>query len=206
MFILKDHGRTGSRIYQILFTSLDLNRCGECGANIDVFNVEEEFWYSCASDYQGYADLINYMYQAKLLHNNLYPSYPVFTEAYLANLSYCTSPYSSLDVAHLCDGCSNCSPCTNCPNPQPRIIDRILMSFLTANPNYYIHSNTYQFSDSLTQDSTDFHPLLYAESIDQGGRGLFWLLVSTSVYQQYFTAEMLLFIRRNHPTSNGFAT
>lgn len=179
----------------------DLNRCGECGANIDVFNVEEEFWYSCASDYQGYADLINYMYQAKLLHNNLYPSYPVFTEAYLANLSYCTSPYSSLDVAHLCDGCSNCSPCTNCPNPQPRIIDRILMSFLTANPNYYIHSNTYQFSDSLTQDSTDFHPLLYAESIDQGGFADYFGYWFPQAYtNNIFTAEMLFYSSwRNHP-------
>ena len=179
----------------------DLNRCAECGANIDVLNVELEFWYTCASDYQDYADLINYMYSIKQLHNNLYPLYPVFTEDYLANLVNCTTPYSITDVAHLCDGCSNCSPCANCGNPHPKIIDREQISFLTGNPNYYVHSYTFQFADSLTADSTDFHPLLYAESIDQGGfadyLGSWFPLAYTN---NIFTAEMLFYGSwRNHP-------
>lgn len=200
-------GSTESEISEFIkyFLRLsDLNRCGECGANIDVFNVELEFWYACASDYPDFATLINYMHSVKLLHNNLYPDYPVFTEAYLANLTYCSSPYSSLDVAHLCDGCSNCSPCVNCSNPHPRIIDRVSVSFLAGNPNYFVHSDTYQFSDSLTADSTDFHPLLYAESITQGGLADYlgnWFPAAYT--NNIFTAEMLFYGSwRNNANTN----
>lgn len=147
----------------------DLNECGSCGADIDVLNAEVEFWYTCASDYPSFADLLQYMYAVKQLHNSLHPDQPVMTEVYLANLTYCSSPYSLTDVVHLIDGCSYCAPCPSCTAPHPRLIDRTLFSFLTGNPTYFTHYATSLFADTSTADSSDFHPLLYAESVDLGG-------------------------------------
>jgi len=182
----------------------DLNSCGDCGASFDVLNTEVEFWGACPTDFPIYADMAQYMYSVKQLHNNLHPTQPVITEAYVANLYYCTSPYSMTDVVHLLDGCKNCAPCPTCTAPHQRLFDRILYAYLTPNAAYFIHHALEIFNDSITADSTDYHPLLYSESGDLGG------LVNYlgAWFPQWFTnniflAEMSMYSSwRNHTYTN----
>ncbi len=182
----------------------DLNSCGDCGADFDVLNSELEFWYECANDYPDFADLVHHMYDIKQLHNNLRPDEPVITEAYISGLYYCTTPYSMLDAARLMDGCSVCSPCPGCANPHPKLIDRVLFAYLTANAAYYTHYATATFADSLTGDSTDFHPLLYAEGAALGGLADYlgaWFPQAHA--NNLFLAEMSFYSTwRNHPNTH----
>ncbi|MBP6334080.1 MAG: T9SS type A sorting domain-containing protein [Bacteroidia bacterium] len=166
----------------------DLNSCGDCGADFDVINSEIEFWGACASDFPDYADMAHHMYAVKNLHNSLNPNEPIITEAYVANLYYCTSPYSMADAVHLLDGCSACAPCPGCTNPHPKLIDRTLYAYLTTNAFYYTHHAIQIFNDTSTADSSDYHPLLYAESADLGGLADYigaW-------FPQYFTNNIFL--------------
>jgi len=182
----------------------DLNSCGECGAGFDVLNTEVEFWGGCPTDFPIYADMAQYMHSIKLLHNNLHPSQPVKTEAYVGNLYYCTSPYSMTDAVHLLDGCKNCAPCPTCTSPHERMFDRILYAYLTPNASYFIHHALEIFNDSITADSTDYHPLLYSESADLGGLvNYLGVWFPQSYTNNIFLAEMSMYSSwRNHTYTN----
>ena len=147
----------------------DFNSCGSCQADIDVINLESEFWFSCPTEWPNYMNMAFYMDSLKQMNNSLHPLTPLTTEFYLGNLFFCTSPYSPYTVAQGMDGCNNCSPCPTCANPHRKIADRVFMSYLTPDPAGYNHYYSYPFNDSSTSDSTDLHPLLYSESDVNGG-------------------------------------
>lgn len=157
----------------------DYNDCGTCGADFDYILSEDEFWNSCVSEFPRFSIFLQHMNTVKQMHNSIAPQSAWKTEVYLGTLYFCLSPYMLLDIARLLDGCNNCSPCPTCPNPHPKLIDRVLLSYLTADPGVYNHFATTPFRDPSTTDSTDFHPILYSESTDLGG--------STSYLGKWFT-------------------
>ncbi|MBL0102906.1 MAG: hypothetical protein IPP51_03595 [Bacteroidetes bacterium] len=148
---------------------MNFNSINSCGASIDVLNVEYEFWGDCANEFQNFYDIAVSMNSLKQINNQLHPSHPLRTEAYLALLGYCNSNPTFYDVVKTIDGCSSCAPFPGTTNPHPALIDRILLSFLQANPYNFDWSEESLFENNLTQDSTDMHPIFYAESQDLGG-------------------------------------
>ena len=157
----------------------DFNDCGTCGADFDYILSEDEFWSSCVTEFPRFAVFLQYMNTVKQMHNSIAPQSAWKTEVYLGTLYFCLTPYMLLDIAHLIDGCNNCSPCPTCTNPHPKLIDRVLLSYLTGDPATYNHFATTPFRDPTTTDSTDFHPILYSETTDLGG--------STSYLGKWFT-------------------
>ncbi len=146
---------------------MNFNSLNECQSDIDVINIEYEFWGDCVNSFPGLIPIAQSMNALKTNYNSLHPNNPIITEAYLAFLYYCGG-YET-QVVQTLDGCNNCSPCTNCSNPHAPLIDRVLYSFLQNNPYNFTFGDQNYFERSTTQDSTDFHPMFYSESVNNGG-------------------------------------
>ncbi len=159
-------------------------------SDIDVVNIEYEFWGSCSAEWPNYISILDAMFNFKQAYNIAHPSNPIITEAYLADLYACNSSYGATSVARTIDGCKSCSPCATCTNPQPRKCDRILHAWYASDPGTFNISEQDVFEDPLTEDSTDFHPIIYAESNNTGGTvdwtGVWFPL---SPFNNIFTAE-----------------
>jgi hypothetical protein len=159
-------------------------------ADFDAVNIEFEFWTDCVNEFSNYVSILDSMYSFKEEYNLAHPDNPIFTEAYLAGLGWCNSSFGTTNVVRTIDGCTNCSPCATCANPQPRKNDRILYAWFVVYPNSMAIAEQNWFEDSLTGDSTDFHPILYSESISTGGTVDWtgaWFPVSNA--NNIFTAE-----------------
>ncbi|MFZ7152419.1 MAG: T9SS type A sorting domain-containing protein, partial [Bacteroidota bacterium] len=141
------------------------NESNPCGVDLDVVNMEYEFWANCATDLDTYTEYIQAMDAFRDQYDSLHPANPLITEAYVAFLTYCNIS----NVVSIMDGCSNCSPCPTCDNPHAPLIDRVLYSQQIFQPNNFYLSDQSYFEAANSQDSTDFHPLFYSESIQTGG-------------------------------------
>ncbi len=146
---------------------MNFNATNGCQSDIDVLNVEYEFWGACAGTFSDFTEIAESMKALKDVYNAAHPNNPIITEAYLAFLYYCGSMQTQ--VTQTIDGCSNCSPCPTCANPHEPLIDRMLYSLLTSNPTNFVFGDQNYFEQPVTQDSTDFHPMLYSESMNHGG-------------------------------------
>ena len=165
--------------------------CSSCQADIDVINVEYEFWGSCATDIVPFIGIIQKMYSVKQSYNAAHPDNPIITEAYVAfvNPGNCSNP-GVQNVVQIMDGCKNCSPYTGLSNPHPRLIDRILYTTWMSTPGNVGFTEANYFEDPSSFDSTDFHPMLYSEANKTGGRYNFlgpWL--ASSPQNTIFFAE-----------------
>lgn len=146
---------------------MNFNSTNNCQSDIDVINVEYEFWGDCSGTFTDFTEIAESMKALKDDYNATHPNNPMITEAYLAFLYYCGAQQSQ--VTQTIDGCSNCSPCSTCANPHEPLIDRVLYSVLQGNPYYFSFADQNYFEQAVTQDSTDFHPMLYSESMNFGG-------------------------------------
>ncbi|MEO8087478.1 MAG: SprB repeat-containing protein, partial [Bacteroidota bacterium] len=155
-----------SELLKYALRTADFNSCNPCGAHFDNMNIELEFWFSCATDLPGFQSLLFAMNSIKQMYNSNHPDQPLKTEAYLAFLTYCPN---YIDVINFMDGCNNCAPCSACTNPHPRLLDRVLYSQLTGNGAYFDYSIQNLFEQPQTGDSSDYHSIQYAESINTGG-------------------------------------
>jgi hypothetical protein len=164
-----DTERQSAEFLKFVLRVMDFNSCGTCALNIDVLNVEYEFWVNCAADFPNFMNIVDAMNSLKQIYNTAHPNDPLITEAYIALLSFCNGQLSLPSIARSLDGCSNCSPCTNCASPHPSTIDRVLYSVLAGNPAWFSFYEQNLFEDSLTTDSTDFHPMFYSEGMNTGG-------------------------------------
>ncbi|REJ81425.1 MAG: T9SS C-terminal target domain-containing protein [Bacteroidetes bacterium] len=172
----------------------DFNSCGECQADIDYINLEDEFWADCVGNFNSWANRLHYMNSVKQMHNSVSPNSPWLTELYLGSMYPCLNPYMLTSIARTVDGCNNCSPCTSCANPHPKLIDRVLLAFLTNHGGIYDHFATTPFAEASTSDSTDFHPLLYSESHALGGfTDYLGLWFTQSYIHNIFLAETYFF-------------
>jgi len=176
-------------------------------ADFDVVNTEFEFWVDCPNEFPNFIPILNSMYSMKESYNLAHPSNPIISEAYLAALFYCNSSFGNIPVVQTIDGCNNCSPCTGCPNPQPQMADRILHAWYISNPGSANIGEQNFFENSLTKDSTDFHPILYAESYNTGGTvdwtGAWFPLAPTN---NIFTAEEAYYSSWRNNSAVAFGT
>ncbi|HNS13544.1 MAG TPA: T9SS type A sorting domain-containing protein, partial [Bacteroidia bacterium] len=159
-------------------------------ADFDVVNVEHEFWTDCANEYFPYIDIQEAMFNMKENYNASHPGNPIITEAYLAALYTCNSLYTTQKVVEVIDGCTSCSPCTSCSNPHPRKSDRSLYAWYITDPGSMSIAEQNVFELPSTEDSTDFHPILYSESFNTGGTADFtgvWFPLAPE--NNIFTAE-----------------
>ena len=166
----------------------DFNACNPCGARFDNINTEVEFWYDCANDLASFQSLIFAMNSIKQMYNANHPDHPLKIETYLATLTYCPN---LIDVINFLDGCNNCAPCSACTNPHPKMVDRLLYGQLTGSGIYYNYYVQNLFEEPQTADSTDYHSLLYAGSINTGSSVDYlgpWFELST--YYTIFSAEL----------------
>lgn len=175
------------------------NESNPCGVDLDVVNMEYEFWGNCATELPIFTEYIQAMDAFRDQYDSLHTEHPLITEAYVAFLTYCNFP----NVVAIMDGCSNCSPCPTCDNPHEPLIDRVLYSQQIMQPNYFLLADQSHFEAPTSQDSTDFHPLLYAESIQTGGGADYlgaWFPQSPSF--TIFTAESRYYSAwRNYTTT-----
>ena len=176
-------------------------------ADFDVLNIEYEFWTNCSVEYPNYVNIQQAMYDAKQAYNLAHPTNPIMTEAYLAALFTCNSSFGQQNAAESIDGCTNCSPCAGCPNPQPRYSDRILYAWYISNPGSMNLTEQNLFELSSTEDSTDFHPLLYSESFNTGGTANFtgaWFPLAPQ--NNIFTAEEAYYTAWRNNSGVAFGT
>jgi hypothetical protein len=145
---------------------MNFNSTNACQSDIDVINIEYEFWGDCSGTFSDFTEITESMKALKDSYNASHPDNPMITEAYLAFLYYCTG---IAQVVQTIDGCSNCTPCPTCSNPHEPLIDRVLYSILQSHPYNFSWSEQNYFEQSVTQDSTDYHPMLYSESMNYGG-------------------------------------
>lgn len=145
---------------------MNFNINNACQSDIDVLNVEYEFWGDCTGTFSDFTDIAESMKALKDNYNSSHPDNPMMTEAYLAFLYFCPG---LAQVVQTIDGCNSCSPCPTCSNPHEPLIDRVLYSVLQNNPYTFSFSDQNYFEQGVSQDSTDFHPMLYSESMNFGG-------------------------------------
>jgi hypothetical protein len=156
-----------SELYKLGLRINDFNSC-ECQADIDVLNIEYEFWGDCINDLPNFIDIMNTIYSIKQLYNTDHPDNPLITEAYIAFLNSCTNP-GMLVTAQVIDGCDNCSPFPGLSNPHPRMIDRVLYTMTIQSPSWFYFSDINMFENIHTEDTSDIHPMFYSESQNTGG-------------------------------------
>ena len=189
-FLPGDPQSKNAEALKFCLRAMDFNSNNKCQADIDVLNVEYEFWQACATDFPNFVSILNSMHSLKEMYNLDHPDNPVFTEVYVAALIYCQGNFGMQAVVQTMDGCTNCSPCAGCMNPHPRMIDRVLYAWFSANPGTLALWEQNLFEDATTGDSTDFHPLLYSECFRTGGTADFigtWFPASKS--HNIFTAD-----------------
>lgn len=146
---------------------LNFNATNACQSDIDVLNIEYEFWGDCSGDFPNFTQIAQSMKVLRDDYNLAHPTNPIITEAYLAFLYFCGS--IETQVTQTMDGCNNCSPCSTCANPHEPLIDRILYSMLQSSPYNFSFTEQNYFELPSTQDSTDYHPMFYSESMNNGG-------------------------------------
>jgi hypothetical protein len=143
--------------------------CTTCQADFDVITIENEFWGDCNGDLPAFITIMDAMYNYKQSYNAAHPNNKMTTDAYLADLGYCAPVPGLGHAAEIFDGCTNCSPFAGCSNPHPRKIDRMLYSILSPDPTHYTFTEINSFEGVNTYDSTDFHPMFYAEGTNSAG-------------------------------------
>ncbi len=176
-------------------------------ADFDVVNTEYEFWVDCPNEFPNFIPILNAMHSMKDAYNLAHPNNPMISEAYLAALQYCNSSYGTASVVKTIDGCVNCSPCLGCSNPHPRLADRILHAWYVSDPGSVniAEQNFFELPD--TEDSTDFHPILYSEGYSTGGTVDWtgaWFPLSSS--NNIFTAEEAYYTSWRNNSSVAFST
>jgi hypothetical protein len=183
-----DPAEKTSELLKFCLRAMDFNACDSCQADIDVLNIEYEFWVDCPN-FPHFMDIVNAMYSLKEMYNLDHPDNKMMTEAYVAAVHYCTT-WGVTPIVQSMDGCDNCSPCPGCTTPHPPMIDRILYAWFGNDPGALNLAEQNHFENINTNDSTDFHPLLYSECYRTGGTADFigtWFLNSPT--HNIFTAD-----------------
>lgn len=183
---------------------MNFNAANSCSASIDVLNVELEFWGDCANEFQNFYDICVSMNSLKQIYNQNHPNHQLITEAYLAFLYYCNTNPNTGMVTKTIDGCRSCSPYPGTTNPHPALIDRVLLSFLQQNPYSFVWGDQSYFEDALTSDSTDLHPIFYAESQKLGGSFDFFgtWFTQSPVYNMYIAENYYFYHFLNYSGSH----
>ncbi len=167
---------------------VDSTSC-ECQLDVDVVNVEDEFWGDCNANFPYFISVMDAMYNLKQNYNAAHPNNPIITEAYIALIDHCLTP-GVLQSAEIIDGCKNCSPFSGLTNPHPRKIDRILYSFLAKTPTWITFYDINVFENTATFDSTDLHPIFYSEGqLTGGGADFFGPWLASSPINNIFIAD-----------------
>jgi hypothetical protein len=176
-------------------------------ADFDVVNTEFEFWTNCFLEFGNFISIQNAMFQMKENYNLAHPDNKIISEVYLAALYSCNSSVGNQAAVQTIDGCINCSPCSGCANPHPRMSDRILHAWYVVNPGSMNLAEQNYFEIPSSEDSTDFHPILYAESYNTGGTvdmtGI-WFPLSPA--NNIFTAEEAYYTAWRNNSAVAFGT
>lgn len=192
---------------KFLLRAADFNSCEDCEADIDVINLEYEFWGTCPSDFANFRTRMFAMNNVRNFYNANHPYNPIKTETYLAFLTFCTSSMPVAELVGTMDGCTNCSPCATCANPHPRMVDRYLLAYQTSVANWWPVGEINMFELASSEDSTDMHPLLYSESKVLGGGVDFlgpWLIQSP--YNTFYYVEEQFYDSWRNNTSTAWNT